>query len=107
MRLGTWVTDIRPATRAYDLYRSAAITERHRHRYEVNPEYKDRLEQGGLVISGASPDGTLAEIIEITDHPFFVAVQFHPEFLSKPNHPHVLFRGFVEAVLAGSELPLG
>ena len=106
MRLGTWVTDIKPDTRTYDLYQSATITERHRHRYEVNPEYKDRLEQGGLIISGASPDGTLAEIIEIADHPFYVAVQFHPEFLSKPNHPHPLFRGFVQAVLDSSELPL-
>jgi CTP synthase len=106
MRLGTWVTDIKPDTRTYDLYQSATITERHRHRYEVNPVYKDRLEQGDLIISGASPDGTLAEIIEIADHPFFVAVQFHPEFLSKPNHPHPLFRGFVQAVLDSSELPL-
>lgn len=107
MRLGTWVTDLKPNTRAYELYQSATITERHRHRYEVNPDYKERLEQGNLVISGASPDGTLAEIIEIADHPFFVAVQFHPEFLSKPNHPHPLFRGFVQAVLESSELPLG
>jgi CTP synthase len=106
MRLGTWVTDIKPDTRTYDLYQSATITERHRHRYEVNPVYKERLEQGDLIISGASPDGTLAEIIEIADHPFFVAVQFHPEFLSKPNHPHPLFRGFVQAVLDSSELPL-
>ena len=106
MRLGTWVTDIKPDTRTYELYQSATITERHRHRYEVNPDYKDRLEQGDLIISGASPDGTLAEIIEIADHPFYVAVQFHPEFLSKPNHPHPLFRGFVQAVLDSSELPL-
>ena len=106
MRLGTWVTDLMPDTKTYDLYQSATITERHRHRYEVNPDYKDRLEQGNLIISGASPDGTLAEIIEIADHPFFVAVQFHPEFLSKPNHPHPLFRGFVQAVLDSSELPL-
>ena len=106
MRLGTWVTDLMPDTKTYDLYQSATITERHRHRYEVNPVYKERLEQGDLIISGASPDGTLAEIIEIADHPFFVAVQFHPEFLSKPNHPHPLFRGFVQAVLDSSELPL-
>lgn len=107
MRLGTWVTDLKPNTRAYELYQSATITERHRHRYEVNPDYKLPLEEAGLTISGTSPDGTLAEIVEIAEHPFFVAVQFHPEFLSKPNHPHPLFRGFVEAVLESSELPLG
>ncbi len=106
MRLGTWVTDLRPDTRAYELYQSATITERHRHRYEVNPDYKARLDDAGLTISGASPDGTLAEIVEIEDHPFFIAVQFHPEFLSKPNQPHPLFRGFVRAVLESSELPL-
>ena len=107
MRLGTWVTDIKPNTRAYKLYQSATITERHRHRYEVNPKYKEVLEGAGLTISGSSPDGTLAEIVEIPDHPFFIAVQFHPEFLSKPNHPHPLFQGFVEAVLQNTELPLG
>lgn len=106
MRLGTWVTDLRPNTRTYQLYQSAMITERHRHRYEVNPFYKECLEAGGLTISGSSPDGTLAEIIEIAEHPFFIAVQFHPEFLSKPNHPHPLFRGFVKAVLESTELPL-
>ncbi len=104
MRLGTYVTDIKPDTLAYKLYQSATITERHRHRYEVNPDYKDQLDQAGLVISGASPDGTLAEMVEITDHPFYIAVQFHPEFLSKPNHPHPLFRGFVKAVLDSSML---
>ncbi len=104
MRLGTWVTDLKPNTLAYELYQSATITERHRHRYEVNPDYKGRLEEAGLTISGSSPDGTLAEIVEISEHPFFIAVQYHPEFLSKPNHPHVLFKGFVEAVLRGSQL---
>ena len=99
MRLGTWVTDIEPDTRAYDLYHSAMITERHRHRYEFNPAYKEQLESKGLVISGSSPDGKLAEIVEIKDHPFFVACQFHPEFLSKPNHPHPIFFGFVKAAM--------
>ncbi len=107
MRLGTWITDLKPNTRAYELYQSATITERHRHRYEVNPDYKHVLDDHGLTISGTSPDGTLAEIVEIEEHPFFIAVQFHPEFLSKPNHPHPLFRGFVEALLKSSELPLG
>ena len=106
MRLGTWDTRIQPGTRAAQLYGRETITERHRHRYEFNPEYKDALEKCGLVISGASPNGELAEIIEIPDHPFFIAVQFHPEFLSKPNRPHPLFRGFVDAVLRGSKLLL-
>jgi CTP synthase len=97
MRLGTWVTDLVPATRAYDLYRSATITERHRHRYEFNTEFKEAMEAQGLVISGTSPDGLLAEIVELKDHPFFLACQFHPEFLSKPNHPHPIFYGFVQA----------
>lgn len=97
MRLGTWVTDLVPGTKAFDLYHSATITERHRHRYEFNSEFKDELENAGLVISGSSPDGLLAEIVELNDHPFFVACQFHPEFLSKPNHPHPIFYGFVKA----------
>jgi CTP synthase len=99
MRLGTWVTDLQAGSKAFDLYQSATITERHRHRYEFNSDYKDQMEQRGLRISGSSPDGKLAEIVEITDHPFFVACQFHPEFLSKPNHPHPLFHGFVKAAL--------
>ncbi len=99
MRLGTWVTDLAPGTKAYDLYRSATITERHRHRYEFNSAYKEQLEQCGLVVSGTSPNGELAEIIELPAHPFFVACQFHPEFLSKPNHPHPLFYGFVKAAM--------
>jgi CTP synthase len=100
MRLGTWVTDIEPDTKAFEVYHSAAITERHRHRYEFNPKYKAELEAAGLVISGSSPDGKLAEIVEIRDHPFFLACQFHPEFLSKPNHPHAIFSGFVKAAMA-------
>jgi CTP synthase len=100
MRLGTWVTDIEPGSRAYDLYHSATITERHRHRYEFNSGYKEQMEAQGLRISGSSPDGKLAEIVEITDHPFFVACQFHPEFLSKPNHPHPIFFGFIKAAMA-------
>jgi CTP synthase len=100
MRLGTWVTDIQPGTKAFELYHSATITERHRHRYEFNPTYKEQLEAKGLVLSGSSPDGKLAEIVEIKDHPFFIACQFHPEFLSKPNHPHAIFYGFVKAAMA-------
>jgi CTP synthase len=99
MRLGAWVTDLAPNTRAYDLYHSATITERHRHRYEYNSIYKEEMESKGFIISGMSPDGTLAEIIELKDHPFFMACQFHPELLSKPNHPHPIFYGFVRAAL--------
>jgi CTP synthase len=100
MRLGTWVTDLVPGTRAYELYQSATITERHRHRFEFNSDYKEQLERHGLVVSGSSPNGDLAEIVEIPGHPHFVACQFHPEFLSKPNHPHPLFHGLVKAAMA-------
>lgn len=99
MRLGTWVTDLAPGSRAFDLYHSATITERHRHRYEFNSDYKERLESHGLSVSGTSPNGELAEIIELPGHPFFLACQFHPEFLSKPNHAHPLFHGFVKAAM--------
>lgn len=99
MRLGTWVTDLVPGSRAYELYHSASISERHRHRYEFNSDYKDVMEEHGLVISGTSPRGDLAEIVEIPSHPYFLACQFHPEFLSKPNNPHPLFHGFVKAAM--------
>ncbi len=99
MRLGAWVTDLVGGTRAYDLYKSATITERHRHRYEFNSAYKERVETAGLVIGGMSPDGLLAEMVELRNHPFFIACQFHPEFLSKPNHPHPIFHGFIKAAL--------
>lgn len=99
MRLGAWVTDLVPDTKAYKLYQSATITERHRHRYEFNTLYKEQMEANGLVISGMSPDGSLTEIIELPNHPFFMACQFHPELLSKPNHPHPIFYGFVKAAL--------
>ncbi len=99
MRLGAWVTDLVPDTKTYKLYQSATITERHRHRYEFNTQYKEPMEAKGLIISGMSPDGTLTEIIELPTHPFFMACQFHPELLSKPNHPHPIFYGFVKAAL--------
>jgi CTP synthase len=99
MRLGAWVTDIVPGTQAYNLYHSATITERHRHRYEFNSSFKEGMEEKGFVISGTSPNGELAEIIELKDHPFFMACQFHPELLSRPNQPHPIFFGFVRAAL--------
>jgi CTP synthase len=105
MRLGTCVADLEPGSKIFDLYHSATITERHRHRFEFNSDYKEQIEKAGLRISGSSPDGKLAEVVEITDHPFFVACQYHPEFLSKPNHPHPIFFGFVKAALASHPVP--
>ena len=105
MRLGTWITDLVPGTKAYELYQSATIAERHRHRFEVNDDYKEQLETAGMTISGVSIKGGLTEMIELANHPFFVACQFHPEFLSKPNHPHPLFHGFVKAALQHHHTP--
>ena len=80
-------------------YGSTAVSERHRHRYEFNNEYRDLLKDKGLVISGCSPDGRLVETVELADRPFYVGVQFHPEFKSRPNRPHPLFTGFIGAAL--------
>src|SRR5438874_2059634 len=100
MRLGTWPTKIVPGTLAEKIYGDTEVTERHRHRYEFNMKYRDRMNAKGFVISGTSPDGTLAELIELRDHPYFVGCQYHPEFQSKPNKPHPLFKGFIAAALA-------
>jgi len=100
MRLGTWPTKIVAGTRAHQLYGSDEVNERHRHRYEFNPDFRERMTCKGFVISGTSPDGDLVEIIELKDHPWFLACQFHPEFQSKPNQPHPLFKGFIAASLA-------
>jgi len=100
MRLGTWPTQIVKDTLAEKLYGDTEVTERHRHRYEFNMKYRDRMYAKGFVISGTSPDGTLAELIELRDHPYFVGCQYHPEFQSKPNKPHPLFKGFIHACLA-------
>lgn len=100
MRLGTWVCDLKPDTKSFNLYKSSTINERHRHRFEFNSDYREQLEKAGLIIAGTSPDGNLVEIIELANHPFYVACQFHPEFLSKPNYSHPLFKGFVAAALA-------
>jgi CTP synthase len=86
-------------TRSAAAYGQRKISERHRHRYEFNPKYRDQLEQAGLVIAGTSPDGALVEIVELADHPWFVAVQFHPEFKSKPTAAHPLFAGLVAAAV--------
>jgi CTP synthase len=100
MRLGAYPCKLRPGSRASKTYGQPIVNERHRHRYEFNGKYLDQFAAAGMVASGISPDDTLVEMIEITDHPWFVAVQFHPEFRSKPTAAHPLFAGFVEAALA-------
>jgi CTP synthase len=100
MRLGAYPCVLKKGTLARKLYGVGEISERHRHRYEVNNLYREQLEAGGLVCSGVSPDGELVEMIELTDHPWFVGVQFHPEFKSSPRHPHPLFKGFIAAALS-------
>ncbi len=97
MRLGVYPCKLKKDSKAFIAYNEEIIYERHRHRYEFNNEYKQRLTNAGLVISGISPDENLVEIIEIKDHPWFVAAQFHPEFKSRPTKPHPLFRKFIEA----------
>ncbi|HLI68185.1 MAG TPA: CTP synthase [Ktedonobacteraceae bacterium] len=99
MRLGSWVCCLTPGTRAYQAYGEAIVFERHRHRYEFNNEFRKRMESHGMVLSGRSADNSLIEIIELADHPWFVASQFHPEFKSRPTRPHPLFRDFVGACL--------
>jgi CTP synthase len=99
MRLGSYVCQLLPGSRAAAVYGATEIRERHRHRYEFNRHYESCLTQGGMVISGKTPDGKFVEIAEIPDHPWYIAVQFHPEFQSKPLVPHPLFAGFVRASL--------
>ncbi len=100
MRLGAQRVEVRPGTKAFAAYDSDEVYERHRHRFEVNNDLRPRLEQAGLVVSGTHQDGRLVEIIELEDHPFFVASQFHPEFKSRPTRPAPLFRDFVGAACA-------
>lgn len=100
MRLGSYPCRVTPNTRAARAYGADVIYERHRHRFEVNNAFRDRLTEAGLVISGTSPDGRLVEMIELPDHPWFVASQAHPEFKSRPTNPHPLFVGFIAAALA-------
>ena len=97
LRLGTYPAKLKAKTTTAKAYGEKQVDERHRHRYEYNNAYREDLEKAGLTVSGESPDGTLVEIVEITDHPFFVGVQFHPEFQSRPLKPHPLFRAFVKA----------
>lgn len=97
MRLGSWPCNLNKDSKSYLLYNSDQISERHRHRFEFNNEYRKQLEDSGLCIAGVSPDNALVEIIEVPNHPFFIGVQFHPEFKSRPLKPHPLFIGFVDS----------
>ena len=103
MRLGAYACQIRKDTFAFSAYGVEDISERHRHRYEFNNAFKDRLTESGLVISGSSPDGELVEIVELQDHPWFLGCQFHPEFKSRPMNPHPLFKDFIKAALEYSK----
>jgi CTP synthase len=103
MRLGAYPCKIKEDTLAHKAYDTSDISERHRHRYEFNNAFIDRLEEKGLVISGTSPDAELVEIVEIKDHPWYLGCQFHPEFKSRPMDPHPLFREFIRASLAYSK----
>ena len=100
MRLGAQPCQLAVGSKAAQLYGAFVVNERHRHRFEFNNAYRDKFEKAGFVFSGLSPDGKLVEVIELADHPFFVASQFHPEFLSKPHQPHPLFKGFIAAAHA-------
>lgn len=103
MRLGAYTCELLPGSRAYAAYKTTLVTERHRHRYEINNDYRELLEKNGLLFSGINPERNLVEIIELKNHPFFVATQFHPEFKSRPLSPHPLFMSFIKA--AGKTRP--
>src|SRR4029079_5967689 len=105
-RLGAYPALLKRGSRVSEIYGSMEISERHRHRYEVNTTYKDSLEQHGMRFSGMSPDGLLPEMIEYDDHPWFIGVQFHPELKSRPFQPHPLFASFVGAAVDQSRLVL-
>ncbi len=103
MRLGSYVAQLLPGSRVAQAYGTEVVSERHRHRYEVNPRYRGRLEAAGLVCSGTSPDGRLVEFVELPHHPFYVGTQAHPEFKSRPDRPHPLFRDLLAAAVARAE----
>jgi len=99
MRLGLYPCRLAPNTLAFALYQEEVVYERHRHRYEFNNAYRSLFVETGYMVSGTSPDGRLVEIVELPDHPFFIASQFHPEFQSRPSRPHPLFKGLIQAAL--------
>jgi len=100
LRLGLYNCDLLPGSIAIEAYNKSRIQERHRHRYEFNNKFKNIFEENGMIFTGINPEKDLCEIIEIKEHPFFIATQFHPEFLSRPDKPHPLFKKFIEAVKA-------
>ncbi|MFU8827786.1 MAG: glutamine amidotransferase-related protein, partial [Brevefilum sp.] len=99
MRLGLYPCQLQPGTIAKAAYQADRVEERHRHRFELNNDFRPALEAAGMICSGISPDNQLVEITEIKDHPFMLGTQFHPEFLSRPNRPHPLFVAFIKAIL--------
>ncbi|MBC8129504.1 MAG: CTP synthase, partial [Rhizobiaceae bacterium] len=104
MRLGSYTAKLTPGSRIAGVYGATEISERHRHRYEVNRDYRERLEQAGMIFAGMSPDGLLPETVELPDHPWFIGVQYHPELKSRPFEPHPLFASFISAALEQSRL---
>jgi CTP synthase len=104
MRLGAYQAELAKGSKIAEIYGDTQISERHRHRYEVNVDYKERLEDCGLVFAGMSPDGVLPETVEYPDHPWFIGVQYHPELKSRPLDPHPLFASFIEAAVEQSRL---
>jgi CTP synthase len=104
MRLGAYDAVLSPGSKIAEIYGGEAISERHRHRYEVNIGYREAFEKAGLKMTGVSPDGVLPEIVERTDHPWFIGVQFHPELKSRPFAPHPLFASFIAAALEQSRM---
>jgi CTP synthase len=98
MRLGLYDCEIKKDSLAHQLYQTTFIRERHRHRYEFNNQFKKVLEEAGMIFSGINPQTGLVEIIEIKEHPYFIACQFHPEFLSRPDKPHPLFKGLIKSI---------
>ena len=102
MRLGAYPCKVRPGTKMFECYGKELISERHRHRYEFNNDYRELMTEKGLVISGTSPDDRIVETVEVPENNFYVGVQFHPEFKSRPNKPHPLFLGLVENALKHS-----
>ena len=104
MRLGAYEAKLSGNSKIASMYGATTISERHRHRYEVNTDYRERLERAGLSFTGMSPDGLLPETVEYPDHPWFIGVQYHPELKSRPFDPHPLFKGFIAAAVEQSRL---
>ena len=104
MRLGAYPAKIKKGTMAFSIYKNEYVSERHRHRFEVNTRYQETLERNGMTFSAFSKDGMLPEIVELSNHPFFLGVQFHPELKSKPFEPHPIFSTFIKKALAQTRL---